>query len=903
MSGGDSLLFTFLGRNRISPALKEAGDDADKLATKLDSFGKAGVKALGGVAVAGIAAGAAGGAALVGLTVLFAGLTALIVSGNAEVASSYAALSSQVSNQMRAAAAPLAPYFVNIAGDLSKTANMLGPLMTRAFAAGVPPLRHLTDGVSAFALNAMPGFVRGVERSEPALIGMRNLLGSTGQGLGDFFDILGQGSTSTGTVLTGLGSILQTVLRTVGVLVNQLSDAVAGNMDKIVGTFQAFAAVATMFGGGALPMLGVGLNVLLTVFNGLAIVLEPIAGLLGGVTGAVLSFLAAFRLMSAVTGIVTSVDAALGGLNERFKATEGGGSRFSRMAGGLLGVLGGPFGAVLAAATIGLGLLGLAQDSAAEKAAEHTAFVDALTASLRESSGAIDASTRKTVASNSGVKEAIANAKEFGISQATVVDAVLGQGSALDEVRRKLEEVTQATKIYATEEVTGELAWTGAYRGQGQAAADLLGEINRLNGSMRQAQQDQADYGKALQSTGRSMLETTSAGGKLASATEILKDTASDAESRLRALRDIVDSLSGDSMTLEGSQARLNSQLLSLKDLAGTGTDRMQGWGNALVDVTGKVDTFLPNGQSLFNSLRGVKDEAISTAQATYDLAIANGETAPQALAKAAASMQLTRDAVIKYAREMQIGEDRAKALADRMGLLPELTELAIAQPGMTEAQRELSILKGRIDDIPGRKSVVVESLSDEARKKLEDLGYQVKNLPGGKVQVFSNTDPAWAKLNEFLRAQVNKTVTVTSVMRQQTQLMNHDGNVVRFAQGGLFGRMTYFSAGAADVHAPNTWRVTGDRSDVNESYIPWNNSPRSRSILATTARALGFSLTPLGTSAGGQLALLARGGGGAGMSVVIQVNGAQSPMATAQEIRRALLELQRDLGTPIGVS
>lgn len=900
--GGDSLLFTFLGINRVSPAVKEAGDDTDRFAKRLDSFGKVGIKAFGGVAAAGVAAGVAAGGAVAGITLLFAGLAAVILAGNSDVSKSFSDLSHQVTRQMQAAAAPVVPYFQRVAQDLGQTANQLTPMLTRAFAASGPQLLTLTDGVSQFALNAMPGFLSAVNKSGPVMTGFKNLLASTGSGVSDFFEQLGRGSSDTGTVVTGFGQIVQAVLPGVAMLLTQLASTVAPHMNDLVAGVQNVVTIVTAASGGALPVFGAALGFVLNVLNGLAAVVGPMASALGGVTGVILSLAAAVKLMSTASGMITSVDAALGGLVTRFRGLDAAGGGFTKRAGALLGVLGGPLGAVIAAVTIGLGLLGVAQESTAQKTAAHTSYVDALTNSLRESSGAIDANSRRTVAQNKDVQEAITAAKEFGITQSQVVDAVLGQGNALDQLRPKLEKIIEASKVYATTE-TGDFAWTGAFNGQGQAAYELLNKINGLNNGTKEAQQGAKDYGHAMQSATRSMLETSSAGSKLSAAVLTLKDTASDAESRMRALKDIMDALSGDQLTLEEAQAKVNSQLINLNELAGSGTDRMQGWGNALVDANGKINTMLPNGQSLFGTLKSLRDESVGVAQATYDMAIAQGADVPTAMAKAAQSMQVTRDAVIKTATSMGISEDRAKALADQMGLVPSRVETAIVTPYMTESQRELAILKGRVEAVPGLKSIVVESLSEEAQRKLRDLGYQVSTLPNGKVKVESNTDPAWTGLRSFINAPATKYVDVIPRgvgAGSGGNYRYHDGGVHRFAEGGLFGRMRYFAAGAADVMEPNTWRITGDRTDVPESYIPWNNSPLSRSILGLTARALGFGLTPLGQNGPGMPVVLSRNGG---MTVIINISGAQSPVATAEEIQRVLLKYKRDLGgQPLGI-
>lgn len=897
---GDSLVYTLLGINRLSRPVNEAGEDVDRLASKLDSFGKAGAKSLGMVTAAGVGSGAAVGGAVAGLAVLFAAITGLLLANNAAVADAFGDLSTQVSTQLVAAAAPVAPYYQRVATDLGRTANQLTPLLTRAFAASGPHVLTLTRGVSLLALNAMPGFVRSVERAGPALLGFQDLLGDTGTGLGGFFDELSMGSAASGTVLTGLGQILRMLLPAVGALLTQLATVAAANMDQIVTAVANVIAIFQLFSGGALPIFTGALTLALNVLDGVAQMLGPWSGLLGAVVAGVLALNLAFRATAAIRGVVSSVDTAISSMATRMREADTAGAGFGKRVGGLVGMLGGPLGLVIGAVTIGLGLLGAAQASTAEETAAHTTYVDALTESLRDSSGVIDANARATAASNKDVKAAIDAAKAFGISQSDVVDAVLGQGTALDELRPKLQAIIEASKEYATTEADPDnLSWTGTYSGQGQAAVELLDKLNGLNQGTAEAKEANKDFGASMQSTSRSMMETTASGGMMAGAVEILKETSSDAESRMRALKDIMDALAGKSLSAADAEAELNSQLISLGELSGQGTDRLQGWGNSLVDANGKIDTMLPNGQRLYSTLRQIRDDSTASAQATHDLAVDMGDSLPVAMDKARAVMQRSRDAVIQTAIAMGVGEERAIALADQMGLFPDRVAIAIDTPNMSETKQELTLLKSRVDQVPGQKSISVESLSEDARRKLVDLGYTVTTLPNGRVRIESNTDPAWTKLNEFTNTRSTKYVDVITVNRGGGGGMqdNYHGNIVRFATGGLFGRLTPFATGGADVFGPNTWRVTGDRPDVPESYIPWKREPRALSILNTTARAMGFQLSPLGGGSTTPLALMPGGGGGSSMSVVIHVNGAQSATGTAQEIRRVLLELRRDLG------
>jgi hypothetical protein len=84
-------------------------------------------------------------------------------------------------------------------------------------------------------------------------------------------------------------------------------------------------------------------------------------------------------------------------------------------------------------------------------------------------------------------------------------------------------------------------------------------------------------------------------------------------------------------------------------------------------------------------------------------------------------------------------------------------------------------------------------------------------------------------------------------------------GGFTAFAAGGIQPMRT----GVAAVAQPGTLRVIGDNPTVPESYIPWNDSQRSKDLLALTNREMG---DPLHAGRVGSVAVMERpssGGGG----------------------------------------
>jgi acylphosphatase len=116
-----------------------------------------------------------------------------------------------------------------------------------------------------------------------------------------------------------------------------------------------------------------------------------------------------------------------------------------------------------------------------------------------------------------------------------------------------------------------------------------------------------------------------------------------------------------------------------------------------------------------------------------------------------------------------------------------------------------------------------------------------------------AEADRARARLAAELKVKV--TFTSTGEVKGRPDLLGAargavvaPGGAQLFADGGVSGKpLTFARSGVAQVAPPNTWRVFGDRSDVNESYIPWKRGDaRANRLLDITARALGRTVLPM---------------------------------------------------------
>lgn len=761
-------------------------------------------------------------------------------------------------------------------GPLSAVATGLGLLGTAAGAASalLIPIGALVGGIAS-AFSALPGPIQTAVIALGLVAAFKNPLASLGETVRDKvtapFRAMGETIRLQSALLTGSTQIVSQQVGKMGLAFSALEKHVpvigrmADSYRNAAGAAQGFVAQQ---------------STMLQAASGISGQFTGLATVLGKSEGALRTF----------AGTAAGAAAAVG-------------TGLKSAASGLVGVLGGPWGAALAVAGAGLALYASEQDRAARETQKHTASVQSLASALRETNGLITASVRETVAKDiaENYKEAAAAAKQFNISQEDLVSAALKQGDAYDVVRAKLEAIVKANTTYQQ--------GAGASAGQtierlnetGLAASKLLGTLKLLGGNTDEAKRKNDELARAIKDGRASMLESTDSGRNLAAAMKVLSSNTADADSRARALKSALDALSGGNISLEAAQSRVQESLSRINQLFGENLDKTKGWGQELINAQGGINLTTENGRRLRDVLQDLTTNTAEVASKTYDMAIAQGDSVPVATEKAKAAMQSARDAFIATAQQMGITAEQAGILADRAGLIPANVAMVVSTPGSDQAKVELALVKSLVDQVPADKPITVRTLSAEAEKKLEELGFKVTHLPNGTVTIQANTAGAQGALDNYIASNSGRTITVrvqyvaiNQVPSLTGNFYSHDGNLFQpfakgglataFANGGLAQKLTPMRAGLATMVPPNSWRVVGDRMDVPEAYIPINRSYRSVALLSETARLMGFQLTRM--FANGGLAVngrLSASGMVGGAPVNITIN---APGATPQAVR-----------------
>lgn len=176
--------------------------------------------------------------------------------------------------------------------------------------------------------------------------------------------------------------------------------------------------------------------------------------------------------------------------------------------------------------------------------------------------------------------------------------------------------------------------------------------------------------------------------------------------------------------------AAMNAANSSITSFAES-TDRIT---PALVSASGSINTATKAGQDLATGILGTAKAYDNLRGATIASSQAAGDTMSTALAKGGVALEDFRQKLMTQAQQHGATRAQAQGLVDTYLAFPPSIKTEISQPGMTEAYVNALGLGKAITGLPTNTTVTVKSLTDDARRKLEDLGFVVQKLPNGQI-------------------------------------------------------------------------------------------------------------------------------------------------------------------------
>lgn len=783
-----------------SPKIKKALDSvADRTQAQFKGLVFAGAFA-GMPAAAAIAA--AGTVAALGIIplALVAG-AAKIQAGNERVEKSYTRLADTATGVMQRASSVLVDGLVAGTDRLTKGMARLEPAMTGAFRLSAPAIDGLVTSVLVLSDEALPGVITGLTKTSTVMKGVEELARGTGRGVSDFFANISTGAGSAATNMGTLGRIIQELLGTAGQLLANLSNGGTSVLPMFANALSGIYSVLLNLTSGGFSPLFAATSGFLTIVSGAIGVIDGLTAALGGVLSPLAAVGGAFLALNLMTNglALRAIKAEFSGFGTAVANAVGPMGKFKTAMSGIGSALFSPAGLAITGVVVALGLLGMAQQRAAQTAAEHKARIADLSSVLRDNNGAVNESVRASAAKSLGDmqmstsgKSVLQVARELGVSLPDLTSAYLGNAAAQQRVNDTLQ---QRANVAGDKVMAGQKATEGE-RAEALAATALQQELKGTNTEYGLAVQKNKDLAAASATAAGAMQSTTPAlqaaaqgAGKLASAYATLYSPLTSVADKANALVAILDRLAGRTPSYEEAVQGMNDTLRSMEQAMAAGIDKTKGWGDALLNADGTVSTFTENGSNLQNNLVQLQ-AGFANAGASIQGLVEGGMSYSAAAAQVNDVLAVQRERFIATNAEMLGGRDAAAALADKYGLIPSEVITKVTDMGSAvSTANDVQNVRDKLANLPPDTPVRVTSITEEAKAKLLDLGYVVTTMPDGTTTISTNAPAVQGQIQgvaDRMAALQSKTITITiNEIRNAQSYSSSVGSVGGQATGG----------------------------------------------------------------------------------------------------------------------
>lgn len=856
-----------IDRDKAKADAESAAGDISKSFTSAFGAGIAPMPALIGAAV--LAGAPLVGAGMIGIAgVGLAAAATTISAGSPDVVVRWQALGNKMSDfteQLRPRlSAPISDAMDEIGQRFDTVAPMIGNTLISAETA----IKPLTEGLLGLAQNALPGLSLAVANQGPVMQGFKSLLTDTGKAVGDTFESFSAHSKAFGTDTASLGSIVRSTMGLITDIVNQTGEAWAANSGQITGAIGQLMGGLSQLTSSVIPALASELANVLSVFGLLAQGIGAVEHAVGPLAGD----LTALALSAKLLGVnLTGIPKMLGELPDKLAAVSGGTSRFAGLAGILgdalpvvgtgLGVVAAGFGAVaLGASTaaahekdlvdagtqLGHSIIigGTAASAAAEKLNNMEDSTNKLKAQIQQLSGQANAGTTAVNEYGGGFSVTASKSMELQGQLQDLNTQLKAATDAENDYKEQLGPlgVAQARAAQAQKDYNDALGKSGAGSADAESASKKLAAANAEVTSQQQ------NLNNAMSITKASMGEFEKPAIALQADLAKIGDVASTDSQKIDAMKDALIRLSGGAIPVGDAMEAIDKAISGINSQMAQGANHADGYGKALLNADGSVRTITKNGQLLRDDMSDLRGKFVDAAAAIVAEDEAQGKSTQEAKKHAQTVLEQQIPAVEKLGEKMGLTKEQVDAALKSMSAWPADLVTVVATPGALQAQQAMDILRGKILDVPNDHTVHTQALTADAIQHLRDLGLVVTTLPDGTVTITGNTELALQAAQTLIRTINGMRAVITVDAQGNTSSLhvsgsrataNATGNLfVPMAEGGFGGqKLTPMSNAVAQVVAPNTWRVSGDRKDVPELFAPLDGSTRSASLITQAAQ------------------------------------------------------------------
>ncbi|MDQ0576464.1 phage tail tape measure protein [Agromyces albus] len=460
---------------------------------------------------------------------------------------------------------------------------------------------------------------------------------------------------------------------------------------------------------------------------------------------------------------------------------------------------------------IALSLVGAAFAVWAARQADASAAASEFQASLDQTTGAVTKLTRELVAQKLAEKGAFEAAKEAGISQKELTDAVINGGEELERVSAK---------------IAGNNNLVNFFTGVGVRAGDAGRAIDDLAAALPRAKEGFQDQKAAVDDSADA---TESAAG----ATDVLTES-------MQAAEQAQESLLGEFAVADG----------------------------AFVDFKSGIDAVVAKNQEWAEKTAEATSSSSDSWESYYDgISVSVGEYLAELQTQVDAQNAWETNMVLLSGRVSSgVLEELAKLGPEGAPLVADLVNASDDELAQLEgiygqrSQEATDAFAGTLDTagpiIAAAGAQLGKDAATEIATKLADgtatveeimRDYKLK-VEGYVPTIDVDTSTAYGKIMT-LQAQIRAatgdyTIRVATGAGGQGGLTMADGGIVEhYASGGMREHHV------AQIARAGAWRVWAEPETGGEAYIPLSPAKRSQSVpvLADTAARLGFDLVPAG--------------------------------------------------------
>ncbi|WP_343466469.1 phage tail tape measure protein [Rhodococcus aetherivorans] len=371
-------------------------------------------------------------------------------------------------------------------------------------------------------------------------------------------------------------------------------------------------------------------------------------------------------------------------------------------------------------------------------------------------------------------------AKAFQDSKGAISDNVLSAiGVQIEQVRSEAEQLADTAPgwtagivekwndmlgSFSGEEGRGRAALQGIrdMSEQGQNVRDSFNELGATSEELaQQVSGSDAEFAalvEALRATSnggedavakvtalRKGIQDTQEGARLATpgffdvadAMSVLADASASAEDKASALKRTLDVLAGVPVPLSDAIAEYNERVRETAEETTNAWAAAEGFGAALLNADGSVNTASANGGKLYDTLKDIRD-------ATADAAAAGADMGP--------IWAQNEEQFRQLAAATGLSVDQIRAAAEAVGLNPDVI-MSLRIDGGDQAIQELNTVSVMMQAIEGDgpKTVSVKVEDEAAKTNLRELGFEIEELPGGFIEVTAPNDLALAALQQVI--------------------------------------------------------------------------------------------------------------------------------------------------------